>query len=358
MSSRKKSQAKSRTASAGVSKNASRNTAARKSQSTVSRSSSGKEDARSFGATAKLKRTPKSAHARAQSKPELAVKQTARASEAGHSSGSAASKASRTEASRGGRSASGTIREGAAIAHQSLAAMGASGRTSPSRRSDPAMQIAGIRALEKAAGETTKKRGADVGRSSKADTKKTRAPLRQQKLASPVATIAVSSRSGGEKVKGIDTIKSGPRSGEAGASAATAPNLPNGYRPTETEPFMNERQRLYFRNKLLAWKDEIVRQNRETLQGLHEDSAQHADVADRATFETDRALELRARDRQRKLISKIDAALARIEEGTYGYCEETGEPISLKRLDARPIATLSIEAQERHERRERVFREE
>lgn len=134
--------------------------------------------------------------------------------------------------------------------------------------------------------------------------------------------------------------------------------LPAGYRPSENEPFMGELQRLYFRTKLIAWKEEIVRQTRETLQGLHEDSSQHADLADRATFETDRALELRARDRQRKLVSKIDAALARIEEGSYGFCEETGEPISLKRLDARPIATLSLEAQERHERRERVFRED
>jgi DnaK suppressor protein len=134
--------------------------------------------------------------------------------------------------------------------------------------------------------------------------------------------------------------------------------LPVGYRPSEVEPFMNSQQRVYFRNKLLAWKEEIVRQNRETLMGLHEDSSQHADLADRATFEADRALELRARDRQRKLVSKIDQALARIEDGTYGYCEETGEPISLKRLDARPIATLSLEAQERHERRERVFRED
>lgn len=130
------------------------------------------------------------------------------------------------------------------------------------------------------------------------------------------------------------------------------------YRPSESEPFMNERHRIYFRNKLLTWKDEILRQTRETLQVLTEDSAQHADLADRATSETDRALELRARDRQRKLIAKIDAALARIEDGTYGYCEETGEPIALKRLDARPIATLSLEAQERHERRERVFRED
>ncbi|MFZ4806893.1 MAG: RNA polymerase-binding protein DksA [Hyphomicrobiaceae bacterium] len=121
---------------------------------------------------------------------------------------------------------------------------------------------------------------------------------------------------------------------------------------------MSERQRAYFRRKLLQWKEEILRQTRETLQGLHEETLQHADLADRATSETDRALELRARDRQRKLISKIDAALARIEDGSYGYCEETGEPIGLKRLDARPIATLSLEAQERHERRERVFRDE
>jgi DnaK suppressor protein len=142
------------------------------------------------------------------------------------------------------------------------------------------------------------------------------------------------------------------------AAQARAIVLPAGYRPLETEQFMNERHRLYFRNKLVAWKEEIIRQNRETLHVLHEDSAQHADIADRATSETDRALELRARDRQRKLIAKIDAALARIEEGTYGFCEETGEPIGLKRLDARPIATLSLEAQERHERREKVFRED
>jgi DnaK suppressor protein len=134
--------------------------------------------------------------------------------------------------------------------------------------------------------------------------------------------------------------------------------LPPGYRPSEDEPFMSGRQRIYFRQKLMAWKEEIIRQTKETLAGLHEDSSQHADLADRATSETDRALELRARDRQRKLVAKIDAALARIEDGTYGYCEETGEPIGLKRLDARPIATLSLEAQERHERRERVYRED
>ena len=134
--------------------------------------------------------------------------------------------------------------------------------------------------------------------------------------------------------------------------------LPEDYRPSEEEPFMGERQRAYFRRKLLAWRDEILRSTRETLQHLHDELEQHADIADRASSETERALELRARDRQRKLIAKIDAALMRLDDGTYGYCEETGEPISLKRLDARPIATLSVEAQERHERRERVYRDE
>jgi DnaK suppressor protein len=134
--------------------------------------------------------------------------------------------------------------------------------------------------------------------------------------------------------------------------------LPPGYKPAESEPFMNDMHRAYFRKRLLDWKDEILRQTRETLAILHEDSTQHADLADRATSETDRATELRTRDRQRKLIAKIDAALGRIEDGSYGYCEDTGEPIGLKRLDARPIATLSVEAQERHERREKVYREE
>jgi len=144
----------------------------------------------------------------------------------------------------------------------------------------------------------------------------------------------------------------------AARAKASSIVLPPDYRPSEDEPFMSERQRLYFRQKLLTWKEEIIRQTKETLAGLHEESTQHADLADRATSETDRALELRARDRQRKLIAKIDAALARIEDGSYGFCEETGEPIGLKRLDARPIATLSVEAQERHERRERVYRED
>jgi DnaK suppressor protein len=155
-----------------------------------------------------------------------------------------------------------------------------------------------------------------------------------------------------------DQLKSKTPTAKRGDTVKSQIVLPVGYRPTDDEPFMNERQRIYFRKKLLTWREEIIHQTRETLQGLHEDSSQHADIADRATFETDRALELRARDRQRKLISKIDSAIARIDDGSYGYCEETGEPISLKRLDARPIATLSLEAQERHERRERVFRED
>jgi len=139
---------------------------------------------------------------------------------------------------------------------------------------------------------------------------------------------------------------------------AKAGTIDKSYKPTESEPFMNERQREYFRRKLLEWKDEILRESRETLAALQTENENHPDLADRASSETDRAIELRARDRQRKLISKIDAALARIDDGTYGYCEETGEPISLKRLDARPIATLSIEAQERHERREKVYRDD
>ena len=121
---------------------------------------------------------------------------------------------------------------------------------------------------------------------------------------------------------------------------------------------MNEQQREYFRQKLLRWKDEILREARETLLHLQNENENHPDLADRASSETDRAIELRARDRQRKLIAKIDAALQRLEDGTYGYCEETGEPISLRRLEARPIATLSIDAQERHERKEKVHRDE
>ncbi|MDN5928692.1 MAG: RNA polymerase-binding protein DksA [Hyphomicrobiales bacterium] len=130
------------------------------------------------------------------------------------------------------------------------------------------------------------------------------------------------------------------------------------YIPSENEPFMSERQKSYFRAKLVLWKSDILREARETLEILQQENANHPDLADRASSETDRAIELRARDRQRKLIAKIDAALQRIEDGTYGFCEETGERISLKRLDARPIATLSIEAQERHERREKIYRDD
>ena len=134
--------------------------------------------------------------------------------------------------------------------------------------------------------------------------------------------------------------------------------IDEGYRPTDEEPFMNERQREYFRRKLSGWKHDILREAQGTLIALQSENENHPDLADRASSETDRAIELRARDRQRKLISKIEAELSRIEDGTYGYCEETGEPIALKRLEARPIATLSIEAQERHERSERVHRDD
>jgi DnaK suppressor protein len=134
--------------------------------------------------------------------------------------------------------------------------------------------------------------------------------------------------------------------------------LPPGYRPSDSEAFMNERQREYFRRKLLHWKDDILRESRETIQNLQSETTLNADLVDRAATEAERQLELRTRDRQRKLIAKIDAALRRLEDGSYGFCEETGEPISLKRLDARPIATLSIEAQERHERREKVYRDD
>ena len=130
------------------------------------------------------------------------------------------------------------------------------------------------------------------------------------------------------------------------------------YRTSDKEPFMNERQRDYFRTKLLVWREDILKEAKETLQHLQEENQNHPDIADRASSETDRAIELRARDRQRKLVAKIDEALTRIDDGTYGYCEETGEPISLRRLEARPIATLSVEAQERHERRERIYRDD
>ena len=141
-------------------------------------------------------------------------------------------------------------------------------------------------------------------------------------------------------------------------AAAAVAFLELEYAPSDDEPFMNERQAEYFRSKLLAWRDEILRGSRETVSHLQRETENHPDLADRASSETDRALELRTRDRQRKLICKIDEALRRIDEGAYGYCEETGEPISVARLMARPIATLGVEAQERHERRERVHRDD
>ncbi len=145
---------------------------------------------------------------------------------------------------------------------------------------------------------------------------------------------------------------------EKGAGMKAEVFLPDDYRPAEDEPFMNERQIEYFRRKLIVWKQELLAGTRETIEGLQDGTRNIPDAADRASEETDRALELRTRDRQRKLVAKIDSALRRIDEGEYGYCEETGEPISLKRLDARPIATMSLEAQERHERREKVHRDD
>jgi DnaK suppressor protein len=136
------------------------------------------------------------------------------------------------------------------------------------------------------------------------------------------------------------------------------PTLPPDYRPSEDEEFMNPLQLEYFRQKLLRWRAELLAESTETLQHLKEESLSEPDIADRATLETDRFTELRTRDRERKLISKIDEALQRIEDSSYGYCEETGEPIGVRRLEARPIATLSLEAQERHERLERTHRED
>jgi DnaK suppressor protein len=138
----------------------------------------------------------------------------------------------------------------------------------------------------------------------------------------------------------------------------SSPFLPPDYRPSDDEPFMNPTMLEYFRQKLLRWRSELLRESEETLQELQQGGMQEADIADRASAETDRSLELRTRDRERKLISKIDAALGRIEDGSYGYCEETGDPIGVRRLEARPIATMSLEAQERHERLERTHRDD
>ena len=137
-----------------------------------------------------------------------------------------------------------------------------------------------------------------------------------------------------------------------------ATRLPKNYTPTDKEPFMNAKQKEFFRRKLNDWRDEIISETKETLNNLQYESSNFADLADRASSETDRSLELRSRDRQRKLIAKIDEALSRLDDGSYGYCEETGEEISLKRLIARPIATLSIDAQELHERKEKIYRDD
>lgn len=145
---------------------------------------------------------------------------------------------------------------------------------------------------------------------------------------------------------------------EKGVNMKAEQFLPDDYRPAEDEPFMNERQLEYFRRKLTNWREELLEESRDTIEGLQDGTRAIPDVADRASEETDRALELRTRDRQRKLVGKIDGALRRIDSGEFGYCEVTGEPISLKRLDARPIATMTLEAQEKHERREKVHRDD
>jgi DnaK suppressor protein len=153
----------------------------------------------------------------------------------------------------------------------------------------------------------------------------------------------------------LETTASGSVKGDAMKAEVF---LPDDYRPAEDEPFMNDRQLEYFRRKLLNWKADLLSDSRDTIEGMKDQTRNIPDIADRASEETDRSIELRTRDRQRKLVSKIDAALRRIDDGEYGYCEITGEPISLKRLDARPIATMSLEAQERHERREKVHRDD
>jgi RNA polymerase-binding transcription factor len=225
-------------------------------------------------------------------------------------------------------------------------------RLKPSRTTTKAKSKPKAAARPKAAAKPKTKAKAAV---------KAKAPVRSKakaaKKAPPKAPSKAPPKAPAAKLKTRAAGKARDKKRTVRAAESAIVLLPD-YRPSENEPFMNEHHRVYFRQKLLTWKEEIIRQTRETLEGLHEDSTQHADLADRATSETDRALELRARDRQRKLINKIDAALARIEDGSYGYCEDTGEPIGLKRLDARPIATLSVEAQERHERRERVYRED
>ena len=181
------------------------------------------------------------------------------------------------------------------------------------------------------------------------------------KKATKGTTVAANGHNGHNGHNGLNGhAKNGNGSADIGERSDAVLRTAKGktYRPTDKEPFMNERQREYFRQKLLSWREDILKEAKETLQHLQDENQNHPDLADRASSETDRAIELRARDRQRKLIAKIDAALHRIDDGTYGYCEETGDPIAIKRLEARPIATLSVEAQERHERRERIYRDD
>ena len=157
---------------------------------------------------------------------------------------------------------------------------------------------------------------------------------------------------------GIAESPDGRRRGAAIDAAPEAVGLPEGYRPCESEAFMGPRQRAWFRLKLLAWRGEILAESREAIARLQEGGAPEADISDRASAESERLIALRTRDRARKLLARIDAALKRIDDGSYGYCEETGEPIGLKRLEARPIATLSLDAQERHERLEKIYRDD
>lgn len=195
--------------------------------------------------------------------------------------------------------------------------------------------------------------------------KKAPAPKKKAKASAPAkpakkpakstAKPKAATKTAPKKAPKITLVAAKPLAREQAAKAAPV-TLPPDYRPTDKEPFMNARHLEYFRRKLLAWRVELLKESEETLESLQEGGLQEPDLADRASAEMERALELRTRDRARKLISKIDAALHRIEDGSYGFCEETGEPIGLKRLEARPIATLSVEAQERHERMERTHR--
>ncbi len=193
-------------------------------------------------------------------------------------------------------------------------------------------------------GTTNKKR--ETGRKKQASTRKTPATARKTQAAARKT----------QATAGKTQAKAGKKQGTA--QKKTLASKVNHYRPSEREDFMNDRMTEYFRGKLLQWRSDLLQESSETLMHLQESSTAEPDLADRASLETDRSLELRTRDRERKLLAKIDAALARIEDGTYGYCEETMEPISIRRLEARPIATLSIEAQERHERMERTHRDE